>query len=281
MAESNYFVTNLMSPPPATVVAVPDGITSDQARQYLHELALRGPSTPSTPSKRKRRQPMTQESESDEETEAFVSMHGYGASHWRMLASEARVCWARWFSLPDNMTAIRVGSQMKQHQLRRPVEIANAEPNSFIRREIDAYYATNLATRLPTSLSAYWVRYYRSLTFISPASHQSGEHCMSFHEKDVFCTVEGLFYKLSSIVLPAIQGKIDVFLLAYPMLPCMVDPVLGQTVYRKSDGNIALVHVSPILHQYAHFMPYNPVSKPYEFREDDLLSRNAWYTAHY
>jgi hypothetical protein len=44
---------------------------------------------------------MTQESESDEETEAFVSIHGYGASHWRMLASEARVCWARWFSLPD------------------------------------------------------------------------------------------------------------------------------------------------------------------------------------
>ena len=109
---------------------------------------------------------------------------------------EARVCWARWFSLPDNVTAIRVGSQMKQHQLRRPVEIANAEPNSFIRREIDAYYATNLATRLPTNLSAYCVRYYRRLTFISSASHQSRERCMSFHEKDVFCTVEGLFYKL-------------------------------------------------------------------------------------
>jgi len=184
---------------------------------------------------------MTQESESDEETEAFVSIHGYGASHWRMLASEARICWARWFSLPDNVTAIRVGSQMKQHQLRRPVEIANAEPNSFIRREIDAYYATNLATRLPTNLSAYWVRYYRRLTFISSASHQSRERCMSFHEKDVFCTAEELFYKLCSIVLPTIQGKIDVFLLAYPMLPCMVDPVLGQTVYRKSDGNIVLV----------------------------------------
>ena len=41
---------------------------------------------------------------------------------------------------------------------------------------------------------------------------------MSFHEKDVFCTVEGLFYKLSSIVLPTIQGKIDVFLLVWWIL---------------------------------------------------------------
>ena len=98
-----------------------------------------------TPSKRKRRQPMTQESESDEETEAFVSMHGYGASHWHMLASETRVCWARWFSLSDNVTAIRVGSQMKQHQLRRPVEIANAEPNS-------SYAAKSTPTTLQTSL---------------------------------------------------------------------------------------------------------------------------------
>ena len=99
---------------------------------------------------------------------------------------------------------------------------------------------------------------------------------MSFHEKDVFCTVEGLFYKLSSMYRTANNTGEDRCVLA-----CMVDPVLGQTVYRKSDGNIALVHVSSILHQCAHFIPYNPVSKPYEFRKDDLLSRNAWYTAHY
>lgn len=101
MAESNYFLANPVTPPPDSVVAVPDGITPDQARQYLQELALRGPPTPSAPSKRKRRRPTTQENESDEETEALVAMHGFGASHWRMLASEARVCWARWFSLPD------------------------------------------------------------------------------------------------------------------------------------------------------------------------------------
>lgn len=97
MAESNYFLNNPITPPPATFVAVPDGITPDQAQQYLQELVLRGPSTPAVTNKRKRRRAMTQESDMEEETEAF----GYGASHWRMLASEARICWARWFSLPD------------------------------------------------------------------------------------------------------------------------------------------------------------------------------------
>jgi hypothetical protein len=182
--------------------------------------------------------------------------------------------------MPDNMTAIRVGSQIKQYQLRGPIEVAHVEPNSFIRGEIDAYYATNLATRLPKGLSSYWIRYYRKFTFISSASHESRERCMSFHEKDVFCTLEGLYYELSSIVVPTIQGKIDVFLLAYPILPCMVDSILDQPVYRKS-GNIILLHASSILHQYAHFMPYNLTFKPYEFRGDDLLWRNAWYTPHY
>lgn len=182
--------------------------------------------------------------------------------------------------IPHNMSAIRVSSQIKQHQLRSPIEMVNADSNSFIYREIDAYYGTNLTTRLPKGLSSYWVRYYRRLTFISSATHESRERCMSFHEKDVFSTLEGLCYELSSIALPTIQGKIDVFLLAYPILPCMVDSVLDQPVYRKSD-NIVLVHISSMLHQYPHFIPYNLNSKSSEFCKDSLLWRNAWYTAHY
>jgi hypothetical protein len=38
MAESNYFLANSMTPFPATVVVVPNGITPDQARQYLQDL---------------------------------------------------------------------------------------------------------------------------------------------------------------------------------------------------------------------------------------------------
>lgn len=45
---------------------------------------------------------MAEENESDEEMEAFMPMHGYGASHWRMLASEAYISWACWFSIPDD-----------------------------------------------------------------------------------------------------------------------------------------------------------------------------------
>ena len=94
---------------------------------------------------------------------------------------------------------------------------------------------------------------------------------MSFHTGDVFGAagpqIDKQYFLLDSVVLPTIQGKIYVFLLAYPRLPCMV---LGQTVYRISR-NPVLMHITSMLPQYVHFMTYEPVTGPSGVSRDDGL----------
>jgi len=148
------------------------------------------------------------------------------------------------------MGAIRVGNRIKQHELKMPYHRLRAIPGSFIRNKIDAYYARHPSTLLPPTLALYHIRYYRRLTFICPETQLSPEKCMSFHTGDVFGAagpqIDNQYFLLDSVVLPTIQGKIYVFLLAYPRLPCMVDAVLGQTVYRTSRDPV-LMHITSML----------------------------------
>lgn len=184
----------------------------------------------------------------------------------------------------QDMSAIRVGAPIKQRSLSGHQQI-RASLGTFIREQVDRYYARSIATQLPGTLAPYSVRYYQRLTFVTPVTSSSRERCMSFHSGDIFMV--GLdqpqYFSLDSVALPTIQSKRDVFLIAYRLEPYMADPILKQNVYTKtSTESPVLLHVTNIVQQYPHFIPYEPSSAPADFKKSpNLYWHNEWYIPHY
>lgn len=177
---------------------------------------------------------------------------------------------------------IRVGGRIKEDQL-GPILQAKANPETFIRLSINKYYSQNDTTRLPETLAPFHVRYYQRVTFISPTSSTRTERLMSYHAGDMVSTATE-FYLIDAIALPAVQGKSDVFLVTYELqeIPTLYDNVLDQPAYTSSKEP-TLLHLSSILHEYPHFVKYEPAVRPPGWNKDaaPVWWRNIWYTAHY
>jgi hypothetical protein len=182
-----------------------------------------------------------------------------------------------------NALAIRVTNRIKQQHL-GPWHPPKAEPGTFVRDQLELFYSKAQATRLPAGLSPFKVRYYRKITFFSPATRVVPERIMRFKADDIlYVMLEGVKIPvlLDAVFLPTVQDKTDVFFLAYPLEVVTKDSLLSQSVYIQTATPV-VVHIGDIIHEYAHFMPYEKAQITADQSSNQgLIWENEWFTAHY
>lgn len=142
-----------------------------------------------------------------------------------------------------------------------------AHQGLWIRNALEAIYATNPTSRLPSELPAFKLEYYKRISFVSI---REVEQFHAFKADQVVQFEGGLYGKVICFFIAQICGISDYFCLIHPLQYHNEDPILNCSVWQVSgttlrDDDTPQAVVVPLMyleHSYPFFLPYAPSSLP-------------------
>lgn len=185
-------------------------------------------------------------------------------------------------AIPD-IRCLRMGLQIKQADLPSYAPTW-AAPSTWIRGALDQIYNTSPQSKLPPTMCAFRLTYYKRISFVSLRGDSERYHV--FKRDNMAQFQGGLQGRIINFFQANILGASDYFCLVHPLIYHGVDRVMKSTIWKIGAMTISSDHmpvVVPLMyleHIHPMFVPYAPVEETdtASIKSSEFVWRNDWYT---